>query len=762
MTLLLAVLAPFAMAAAAPLLSRLLGRNAGWLLALPPALVSLYFASLLPLASAGAPAAYTAAWAPQLGLHLSLRADGLSLLMALLISGIGALIVAYSGGYLKGHPDLPRFYVSLFLFMGAMLGVVLSDNLLLLFVFWELTSLSSFLLIGFDHDRAEARAAALQALLITSSGGLALLAGLVLLGSAGGTYEISVLVTHGAAVRASPLYLPALALVLLGAFTKSAQFPFHFWLPNAMQAPSPVSAYLHSATMVKAGVYLLARLVVVLGGTPEWTLIVAGVGLVTMLAGGLLSLGQTDLKRMLAYSTVSALGLLVLLIGLGTQASLIAAAVFLIAHALYKGTLFLVAGAIDHETGTRDVRRLSGLFRPMPITAVAAITAALSYAGLPPLLGFIGKELSYELALELGLELTSALFLSGVFFVYVAISVGLRPFLGPPSETPKHAHEAPASMWAGPALLALLSFLIGVAPALIDEPVISPVVSAMLAETVHVHLSLWHGLNPALYLSVVTILLGVSLFMLRGQVRAAASRLAWRWGPDWAYSLGLQALTWTAAWLTNALQSGYLRWYLVIVVVTTTLLSGGTMLALGGITWPAETLDIQLYEVALGALVLFGAIVAVRSYSRLGAVAALGATGFGVGLIYLVFSAPDLAMTQFLVESLTVILFVLVFYHLPHFAHLSPRRTRLRDLVVAISAGTLMTVLVLAAVAADWHPTIGTYFADNAVPGAHGRNIVNDILVDFRGIDTLGEVTVLGIAAVGVFALLKLRKDRTP
>ena len=376
-----AILSGFAAALIAPVLVRRMPSFSGYLLAVLPAGLAIYFARLLFAAPPGGTVT-SFAWAPSLNLNFSLNADGLGLFFAVLISGIGALVILYSGGYLAGHAQLGRFYGWLLTFMGAMLGVALSDNLLLLYVFWELTSVSSYMLIGFDHEDATARAAALQALLVTVLGGVALLAGAIMLGIAGGSMEISVLLSRREMVQTSALFLPALILVLLGAFTKSAQFPFHFWLPNAMAAPAPVSTYLHSAAMVKAGIYLLARLSPVLGGNDAWTSIVGTVGLVTLLLGGFMALSRTDLKQLLAYSTVSALGLLTLLIGLGTPHALEAAIVFLLAHALYKGTLFLVTGAIDHETGTRDIRQLGGLACAMPKTATAALLAALSMGGV--------------------------------------------------------------------------------------------------------------------------------------------------------------------------------------------------------------------------------------------------------------------------------------------------------------------------------------------------------------------------------------------
>ncbi|HRF49684.1 MAG TPA: proton-conducting transporter membrane subunit, partial [Anaerolineales bacterium] len=430
--LLAAIGSGFILASLAPALTPRLGRWAGWVLAGLPAAIVLLLIVQWPVVAGGRAIVEAYPWVPELGVSLSLRLDGLGLLFALLISGIGALVAVYGGGYLKGDRDLGRFYAWLLVFMAAMLGVASADNLLALFIFWELTSLSSYMLIGFGHDRASARQAALQALLVTGGGGLALLAGLVLLGLAGGTFELSALLSQGEALRAHALYVPAVVLILLGAFTKSAQFPFHFWLPNAMEAPTPISAYLHSATMVKAGVYLLLRLSPALGGTELWIYAVGGVGATTMLLGAVLALAQTDLKRLLAYSTVSALGMLTLLIGLGTKLALEAAVVLLAAHALYKGALFLVAGILDHETGTRDITRLGGLLRQLPITATAAGIAALSMAGVPPLFGFISKELIYEAALAggAGPALIAIVVVAGVSFAVVAGLVGLAPFWG--------------------------------------------------------------------------------------------------------------------------------------------------------------------------------------------------------------------------------------------------------------------------------------------------------------------------------------------
>jgi len=759
------VLSGFVLALLAPWLHRVGRRATAWILALLPLIQFVSFARLIRPIARGEVFAFSSPWVPGLKINVSFYLDGLSLIFALLISGIGTLVVIYAGGYLAGHHHLGRFYAYLFLFMASMLGVVLADNVIALFVFWELTSLSSYLLIGFDHEREVARRAALQALLVTGVGGLALLAGLLLLGQVGGSLEFSTLLSQGEVVRSHPLYMPILLLVLLGAFTKSAQFPFHFWLPSAMEAPTPVSAYLHSATMVKAGVYLLARLGPVLGGSDAWHYLVTLAGAVTMLVGAALALFQTDLKRLLAYSTVSALGILTLLIGLDTTLSIQAAMVFLLAHAFYKGALFLVAGAVDHETGTRDVTRLGGLRHVMPITAVAGGLAALSMAGLPPLLGFISKELLYEAKLQAPRAaplITGAGVLANVLLVAVAGIVGVRPFFRERMATPKNPHEAPPSLWLGPVILAGLGFLTGLLPNIIATPLVSPAVTAVRAEPTEVTLALWHGLNPVSLLSVLTLASGVGVYFARGVVHRAASRLEpiVRWGPARWYDVALDGLNALARAQTRLLQSGYLRYYLLMIIGTTVGLTAYTLAARGGFPRPGGATDARFYEVGVAALIFLAAVAAVRARSRLAAVASLGVVGYGVALVYVLFGAPDLAMTQVLIESLTVILLVLVFYHLPRFASLSTQRARYRDVLVAVVAGGMMTALVLVATSIRFHPPISDYFAENSLVRAHGRNVVNVILVDFRGMDTLGEITVLALAGIGAYALLKLRLEK--
>jgi multicomponent Na+:H+ antiporter subunit A len=757
----------FVLALAAPSIHRVAGSATGALLALLPLSLTAYFSGFVPDVASGQIASVKYFWVPSLNVQLSFYLDGLSLLFALLITFVGALVLIYSGAYLKGHPRLGRFYALIILFMGSMLGLVLADSLIALFVFWELTSISSYLLIGFDHERDGARAAALQALLTTGIGGLALLAGFLLLGQVTETFELSEIFGIGDAVRAHSLYAPILLLILLGAFTKSAQFPFHFWLPSAMEAPTPVSAYLHSATMVKAGVYLLARMSPILSGTNSWFYIVTVTGTATMVIAALVALQQSDLKRILAYLTVSALGMLVMLLGLGTPEASRAAITFLLAHALYKGALFLVAGAVDHETGTRDVNRLGGLARAMPVTATAAILAAISMAGILPTFGFIGKEMAYEAVYHSpqgATLLTGAAFLAGTVFTALALVVGARPFLSQKKATPKPAHEGPAALWFGALFLSALGVIAGLFPEKIGEWILAPAIASVLRQPVKLELALWHGWNFIVALSLLTSALGTIVFAARGALNSAAQRLglASLPGPEDLYKLMLDALNFIAGAQTRILQNGYLRFYLLTIIGATVVIVGFPLAGEGVFKLSLRWSDIYFYELALAVLILLAALMATFTSSRLGAVAALGVVGYAIALVYILFGAPDLAMTQFLIETLMVILFVLIFYFLPRFAVLSPPRARLRDGVVALFAGALMSVFVMIATTVQFHPPISGYYAENSMALAHGRNIVNVILVDFRALDTLGEITVLAVAAVGVYALLKLRlaKDK--
>jgi multicomponent Na+:H+ antiporter subunit A len=728
-----------------------------------PVALTAYFTYAWWLVAATGPFSVTIPWAPGLGLSLSFHFDGLSTLFAVLITGIGTLIVPYASTYLGAHPYAGRFYVSLFAFMGSMLGVVLSDNVLLLFVFWELTGFTSYLLIGFDFARPEARRAALQALLVTAGGGLALLAAGVLLAQVTGTTRISEWFATGDTLVTHPMYGAIVGLVLLAAFTKSAQFPLHFWLPNAMQAPTPVSAYLHSATMVKAGIYLVSRLTPVLGGSALWTGVIVLAGTLTMLGGSYRAVRETDLKRILAYSTIAGLGVLMLLLGIGTAQAVTAALLYLAAHACYKGALFLVAGAVEHGTGTRDVVALGGLRRLMPRTALAASLAALSMAGVPLSLGFVAKEQFYEGVLAFGTWgdlsgiLVAAAVIASALMGAAGLLAGASPFYGR-FISPAEAHEAPSGMWLGPLLLGVAGLAIGVMPSLLETPV-SLAVEAVTRQPQPAALSFWHGFTPALALSALTLAGSVGLFASRNGIR----RLAWprALGTERLYTRTLTVLDAISRRVAPALQGASLRSYALVIVLASVVLVGTALAANRVLPTPSRWTPIQPHEAVIAALIVAAAVSATFARSNIAAVLSVGTVGYGVALIYALFGAPDLAMTQFAVETLTVVIFVLVFYQLRGgFGDLSGPLTKARDALVSAAAGILVTTLVLFIGASGTTSRLSAYFADAAPRLAHGRNVVNVILVDFRGFDTLGEITVLVTVAIGVGALLLMGRER--
>ena len=698
-------------------------------------------------------------WVPSLNLSLAFNLDGLGLLFAFLIAAIGTLVVWYASAYLEGHRDAGRFYASLFAFMGAMLGVALSDNILSLFVFWELTGFTSFLLIGFEHEREDARSAALQALIVTGGGGLALLAAGVLLIDMTGTASLSAMALQGQSVTTHPLYGAAAALTLLAAFTKSAQTPFHFWLPNAMAAPTPVSAYLHSATMVKAGVYLLARMTPILGDTAMWTTTVSAVGAATMLLGAYRSVQEIDLKRILAYSTVSALGLLTLLIGAGTTTAITAMLVYLVAHAFYKGALFLVAGAIDHETGSRDITRLTGLRSKMPLTALAGGGAALSMAGVPLTLGFVAKDGAYEALLGDSLWspwLLGAVVIASVLMGTAGFLAGVSPFRGPASSI--EGHEPPSRLLFPPLLLAAAGAVFGLAPWLLNQPLTSAA-GAILNQPEAVSLAIWHGASPALLLSALTLIAVFGLYASGGGARR------WLWRPavgtEQLYIGAISTLDAISVRIAPLLHSASLRSYVMVIVVTTMAAGFAALSTLTAFDLVPPT-AIKVHELLVIVVIIAGAIAATLAKTTMAAVLSLGVVGYGVAMTFLLYGAPDLAMTQFSVETLTVLIYVLVFRHFRNLGDLSPALVRYRDLLIGAGTGALIATLVLYVSTAETAAGLREYFVEFGPTLGHGRNIVNVILVDFRAFDTLGEITVLTTAAIGVRALLGVaRPDST-
>jgi multicomponent Na+:H+ antiporter subunit A len=771
----LVALLPFVAAILAPTIQRFTRPFAGWILALVPGAIFLFLLRLVEPVLANGSVSARIGWIPAYDLDLSFYVDGLSLVFALTISGVGALVVLYAGAYLKGHQHLGRFFAFLLAFMGAMLGLVLADNMLALFMFWELTSISSFLLIGFDHERQAARRGAIQALVITNIGGMALLAGVVLVHQATGVWDLSAL---GDELRGTQLYGWALAAFLLAAFTKSAQLPFHLWLPNAMEAPTPVSAFLHSATMVQAGVYLLARVTPWLGGTPSWSTVLVLFGGATLIWGGMGALRQTDLKQMLAQTTIASLGLSVLLLGLGTTYAVAGAVLYFVAHALYKAALFMAVGAVDHEAGTRDITVLGGLADKMPVTFIGAAMAALAMIGLPLTLGYFAKEEMYLGLLHWDwrdVAVLVVLVVGNAILAGIAMIVMVRPFLGPIVPLPKTVHEAPIAMLAGPILLGAAGIVAGVMPDWLGQTVLEPGASAILEAEVESHLSF--AINPAsalIWLSLATWALGLVIYRQHNMLRTVLRRFAnWLdWNADKVFDAVMFGLIRFAAAVTRLLHHGKLEVYLVTAFAALALALVMPMVLLGGyavlqptaelgdwsakLRWP----DMTLYEWGVIVLALVGLGAVLAAPTRLIAVVALGIQGSAVALIFLLFGAPDLAFTQFMVEILSVVILALVMTRL----RLDERDHReledlARDGTLALVCGTAVSLLLMVVVSGELNTRLSDFFTATSVPIAHGANIVNVILVDYRGFDTLGEISVVLGAGIAIMALLR-RKPR--
>ncbi|MEO8281144.1 MAG: hydrogen gas-evolving membrane-bound hydrogenase subunit E, partial [Ideonella sp.] len=705
-------------------------------------------------------------WVPAIGLDLAFRLDGLSLLFVWLITGIGLLVILYAANYLADDDPAGKFFTQLMLFMAAMLGVALSDNLLLLIVFWELTSVSSFLLIGYWGRRADSRAGARMALTITGGGGLVLLAGVIVLGQIAGTYQISAMAGAGAAIQADPRYPLALALILVGCFTKSAQWPFHFWLPEAMAAPTPVSAYLHSATMVKAGIFLLARLYPVLGGSGLFEAIVASVGLVTMLFAAYIAVFRHDLKSLLAYSTISHLGLIVFLIGLATPLSAVAAIFHLMNHAAFKCSLFMTAGIVDHETGTRDMRHLGGLARHLPWTTSVAMVAAAAMGGLPLTNGFLSKEMFLTEAVDaqslfaVGWLVPLAATLGAIFSVAYSVRLVHDVFFGARSAELADSviHEPPLAMRASPTLLAGICILVGLLPALTFGPMVHLAAGAMLgAPLPDYHLQLWHGFNLPLLLSAIAIAGGALVYWLLLQRYKLHLHHPGGWTSRLLFTHAIDGLFGFAGRAIEVIENGslqrYAAWMIgsaVVLAATPWLLGDAIGLAAGSRDrWPAPPLAVVVWLLLLAA----GAALVVGHRDRFRAVVLTAVVGLVASLTFVGFSAPDLALTQLTVEVVSSVLLLMGLALLPP---ASPResstRRRVRDASLALSGGAGIAWLAWLMLTRD-HVSISWYFLQNALALGGGTNAVNVILVDFRGFDTFGEITVLAIAAVGGLAL---------
>lgn len=762
----LIAIAPFVAALFAPWIKSFTGPLAGWILATVPAAIFVTFLSFIGPISEFNVIRAGLDWIPAYGIRFSFFIDGLSLVFGILISGIGTFIVIYSGGYLAGHPHQGRFFSYILMFMGSMLGLVLADNIFTLFVFWELTSITSFLLIGFDHTRQAARRAAIQALVVTGGGGLALLAGLIVLTLATGQNSLTgMLVTAGSA-QESGLYLVALLLVVGGCFAKSAQVPLHFWLPNAMEAPTPVSAYLHSATMVKAGVYLLARMNPILGGTDQWFWILTLFGGTTLLMGAFLAVRQTDLKQMLAYTTLGSLGLLVFLIGFGTKEAILGAVLYLCAHSLFKGAMFMIAGVIDHGTGTRDITILGGLREAMPITFIAAILAAISMAGFPVAVGFLAKEEMY-LALTSGLwpdlAFLAVLVLGNALMMVVALIIAFKPFVGELRPTPHAPHEGSLSLLIGPVVLAVLGAFAGLFTNWLNLSVLDPTGGAIYNADVdaHIHLAFDLG-NPAVWASIATWVLGAILFWKADAVRAALRRTgeAIGWTFDMGFDAAMFGLIRFADRVTRMLHHGRLEGYLLLMFVVLATILLAPLIVTSSLPPLPQLPVLTFYEWGIILIAAIGLVTVVGARTRLTAVVALGIQGFAIAVIFMLFGAPDLSFTQFMVETLTVIILALVMtrLHLDQVDHRAVT-TAIRDGVVAIAVGLGITILLLVVLQTDLDLALTELFRATSAPIAHGRNIVNVILVDYRAIDTLGEISVVMAAGLAILALIRLRAN---
>lgn len=716
-------------------------------------------------------------WVPEIGLNLGFRLDGLSLMFALLITGIGLLIVVYAHFYL-GKDDPPgKFFSTLMLFMAAMLGIVLSDNLLLLVVFWELTSISSFLLVGYWKHRADARSGARMALAITGGGGLALLGGFVLLGQIAGTYELTQMLEQGARIQADPRYPAALILILIGCFTKSAQFPFHFWLPQAMAAPTPVSAYLHSATMVKAGLFLLARLTPVIGGTDLFIGIVTTTGLVTVAFAAFIAIFKHDLKALLAYSTISHLGLVTFLIGLGSPLAAVAAIFHILNHASFKAALFMLAGIVDHETGTRDMRQLGGLWKLMPWTATLAMVAAAAMAGVPLFNGFISKEMFLTEAVNFvqtgGWRWVVPALATLAALCSVAYSARLVHdvfFNGSPRDLPNpHPHEPPLGMKAPVALLAAVCVVVGVLPALVLGPMVLVASTAMLGHAPpEFHLSIWHGFNLPLVLSALALAAGVGLYFTLargGRLHRIESERWFGWATGLnLFTRGMDRLFEGAGRITYALENASLQRYTAWMFMATVVAAAIPVVAGGALgTGSRALLPVSIPALVVWVLLLVAcAWLALRHHDRFQSVVVIGVVGLVTAFAFVSFSAPDLALTQLTVEVVSTVLLLMGLALLPQ---QSPRESTLprkvRDGLLAVGGGAGMAWLAWVMLTRD-HDSIAWYFLNQSAVAGGGTNVVNVILVDFRGYDTFGEITVLGIAAVGVLALMDGMRTRRP
>ena len=792
-----ATISPFLLAIFIPLLYKYFRKiHTGWFVLILPLVLFIYYFNYLPVTRDGGTVMEHVPWVPSLGINFDLYVDGLSLLFALLITGIGVLVVLYSIYYLADKKEkLNNFYVYLLLFMGAMLGVVLSDNLIVLYVFWEATSISSALLISYWFHREKSVYGAQKSMFITVFGGLSMLGGFSLIYVMTGTFSIREIIANVDLVTASSLFIPAMLLVLLGAFTKSAQFPFHIWLPDAMEAPTPVSAYLHSATMVKAGIYLVARVTPIFGGGATWFWIITLAGLTTLIWGSVQAVRQKDLKSILAFSTVSQLGMIMSLLGAGSAAyyfndgdnllyttAILAAVFHLINHATFKGSLFMAAGIVDHQTGTRDIRKLGGLMTFMPITATISLFGLAAMAGIPPLNGFLSKELFFTGMVQAsqygifnldtwGMFLPIIAWIASIFtFLYCAI-LFFKTFRGKfqlEKLNVNKVREAPFGMLISPIILITLVIVFGLFPNILAYSIIEPAMQSILpgilsaGERFEVYITHWHGFNLELWMTIGVFLIGILLYRTMGKWSKFGFYQTEQDIFNYVYDQGYDGLIKGSQVITRAQITGRLRDYFGYMCVFMVLLIFYTMFKYDGFMLSTDNLSPVEPYMWLVLIAFVASIVAVPFINnRMTAIIVTGAAGYLVAIMFTIFRAPDLALTQLLIETVSVILFMLVFVHLPKLKKekIKPS-TKIVNLIVSISVGAMITLVSISAFAfgsETGFSSIREYFIENSKVLAGGYNIVNVILVDFRGLDTMLEILVLAIAALGVISFIKLR-----
>lgn len=790
----MAIALPFIIAALIPFIYKKFKHvHIGWFVLIIPTILFIALFRYIPFVAKGNTYLNSVPWIPSYGINFTTYLDGLSMILGLLISGVGALVILYSIYYLSTNESLHRFYLYLLLFMGSMLGVVFSDNMMVLYVFWEMTSISSFLLIAFWFHRKQSREGAQKSLLITVFGGFGMLIGFIMLYAMTGTFSVREVISTISIYTDHHLFLPAMLLILLGAFTKSAQFPFHIWLPDAMEAPTPVSAYLHSATMVKAGIYLVARFTPVFGGDATWFWLVSGVGLFTMLWGSFTAVRQIDLKALLAYSTVSQLGLIMSLFGIGSAAyyydfstssiiytqATFAALFHLVNHSTFKGALFMVVGILDFETGTRDLRRLGGLMTIMPVSFTISLIGSFSMAGLPPFNGFLSKEMFFEAAVNIsqldifslgtwGVIFPIIAWVGSVFtFVYCMIIV-FQTFFGTPhlERLERPPKEAAVGMLVAPSVLALLVVGIFFFPNIIGRYLLTPAMASVypqlaLKGDLGQPIAAWHGVNTALMMTIGVIVVGVLLYLSRNYWRGVYRLFPASWSFNALYDYLLEQLEGSAYSITTFYMTGSLRNYLVFIYLFFIGLAGGTLLYTGAVSFDlSNDAPVGIYDGLIVLVMIIAAISILFAKSRLTAILLNGALGFSISVVFVLLRAPDLALTQIVVETVTTVLFLLCFNFLPEWKKEdTPKRSKTLNMGISIAVGVLFVLIALSVQSGDLFVSVSKYF-ENAYELAGGKNIVNTIIGDFRAFDTMLEVTVLLIAGIGVYSLAKLKAKK--